>query len=521
MATCISLKGSTECPAWNDSSISTSSRLYSDFPFMKKVANVTQFDQALSDYVKGSYINQKYVNYLGCQGANLTDTGDFYARYTTSSICSGLIQSSKNDCDLSDNESRPLCANTCALMATSEANILINPDLCPKRAGNYMTQIRSDFTVCALPADSLTVTCVSGSDNEPDECGYGSNLVGLCGFCGASSPNATDSCCINSNTATRCQNVNLPTPSATIPPIFTSTSSPSAGASSGLSGGQIAGAVIGAVAGFALLAALAALALLCWRRRRKARQDNVLNQPNPQRKGFASMQPSPNQQGFPPIPGGRVARMSALREAPSYSPGRSRTSGGLFGGGKYSDSDSEYYGASPGAMSKKIPPTAGKRTASLSSNSVLAGAGSDASPRSGMGAQYSSPEGVASGQSEQLSIFHDYYSTDDIHPGDTVAVLWAYQPRANDEFLLDRGEMVKVVGIWDDGWATGIKMPESAEEYDARHREQRDSGVSHGSHRRLASPSPIGEIKAFPLVCVCLPQHWRKIIDGGQEDEGL
>ncbi|KAJ1715264.1 SH3 domain protein [Aspergillus flavus] len=522
MATCISLKGSTQCPAWNGSSISTSSSLYTDFPFMQNVTSIKQFDQELSDYVKGSYVTQKYVDYLGCQGANLTDTDDFYARYTTSSICSGLVQSSKTDCDLSDNESRPLCADTCALMATSEATILLNPDLCPKRAGNYMSQVRSDFTVCALPADSLTVTCISGADNESDECGYGSNLVGLCGFCGASSPNSTDSCCINSNAATRCKDVTIPT-STTIPPIFTSTSSPTAGSSSGhLSGGQIAGAVIGTIAGVALLAALAALALICWRRKRRARNDNVLNQPNPQRKGFSPMQPTPGQQGFAPIPGGRVARMSALREAPSYSPGRSRNSAALFGVGKHSESsDSDYYGASPGAMSKKIPPTAGKRTASLSSNSALAGAGSDGSPRSGIGGQYSSPDGMASGQSEQLSSFHDYYSQDDIRPGDKVAVLWAYQPRAGDEFALDRGEMLKIVGIWDDGWATGIRVPESAEDYDARHREQRDSGVSNGSHRPIASPSPNGEIKAFPLVCVCLPQHWRKIIDGGQADDTL
>ncbi|THC99779.1 hypothetical protein EYZ11_000709 [Aspergillus tanneri] len=213
--------------------------------------------------------------------------------------------------------------------------------------------------------------------------------------------------------------------------------------------------------------------------------------------------------------------MSALREVSSSSPARSRTSAAFFGGAKYSDSsDSEGLGASPGAISKKIPPTAGKRHGSLSSSSAVAGAGSDNSPHSGTGAQHSSPEGMASGQSEQLSSFQDYYSQDDIHPGDRVAALWAYQPRANDEFALDRGDMLKIIGIWDDGWATGIRIPESAEDYDARRREQRDSGVSNGSHRPAASPAPVGEIKAFPLVCVCLPQHWRKIIDGGQNEDG-
>lgn len=408
-------------------------------------------------------------------------------------------------------------------MAESEESILVDPDRCPRRTSNYMDQIRSDFTVCAQPANALTVSCVPGSDNEPEECGFNSNLMGLCGYCGSSSPNSTDSCCVNADAETRCKDITVPYPTTTLHTIFTTTSNATAGgASDGLSGGQIAGVVVGSVAGFALLVALIAFGLIYWCRKRRGQQNSALNQPNPQRKGSPSMsQQSPT--GLAAIPGGRVARMSALREVPSASPARSRTSAAaFFGGAKYSDSsDSEGYGASPGAMSKKIPPTTGKRHGSLSSQSALAGAGSDTtSPRSGTIGQYSSPEGMTSGQSEQLSSFQDYYSQDDIHAGSKVAVLWAYQPRANDEFALDRGEMLKVIGIWDDGWATGIRVPESAEDYDARHREQRDSGVSNGSQRPMASPTPVGEIKAFPLVCVCLPQHWRKIIDGGQGDDG-
>lgn len=402
-------------------------------------------------------------------------------------------------------------------MAISEEAIVTDTNLCSEKASDYMSQIRSDFTICALPADSLTVTCITGAENEPKNCGYRSNLLGLCSYCASGSSNSTDSCCTDSNAATRCSNVTVP--SSTLPPIFTSTAaSNSTAGSNDLSGGQIAGIVIGSVAGFALLAALAVLALIYWRRRRRAENDSSLNQPNPQRKGSPSMQQDRSLHEFAAIPGGRVARMSALREVSSSSPARSRYSA-LFGGGKYSDTSDSDHGASPGAMSKKIPPTTGKRHGSLSSNSALAGAGTDSSPRSGTGGQYSSPDGLTSGQSEQLSAFQDYYSQDDIHPGDKVAVLWAYQPRAGDEFALDRGEMLKVIGIWDDGWATGIRIPETAEDHDARHREQRDSGVSNGSRRAATSPAPVGDIKAFPLVCVCLPQHWRKIIDGGQAED--
>lgn len=55
----------------------------------------------------------RYVDILGCHGVNLTNTDDYYARYTVSSICNGLVQSSKDDCNLSPENSRPLCADSC------------------------------------------------------------------------------------------------------------------------------------------------------------------------------------------------------------------------------------------------------------------------------------------------------------------------------------------------------------------------------------------------------------------------
>jgi hypothetical protein len=159
-----------------------------------------------------------------------------------------------------------------------------------------------------------------------------------------------------------------------------------------------------------------------------------------------------------------------------------------------------------------------RRHGSLSSHSVLGS--SAASPESGsdQARNFSSPDGVASGQSEQLQFFKDYYSQDDIHPNDTVATLWAYQPRAGDEFELERGDLLKVVGIWDDGWATGVRLTETAEQWEARKSEQRDSGVSNTSRRSKTDVD--SEIKAFPLVCVCLPQHWRKTIEGDSTDTG-
>ncbi|KAJ5619910.1 hypothetical protein N7510_003894 [Penicillium lagena] len=532
MSGCISLSGSTTCPAWDSASISTNPSLYGDFPFLENVSTLSQFDQALSSYLAGSYVTSKYVDLLGCEGLNSSALNDYYARYTTSVVCSGLVQSSKGYCGLTSDQSPPLCADTCALQAMGEQEIIVNSKLCTGTDKDYMSQIKADLAVCTGPLKSLTGSCVEGYANQQKNCGYASNTIGLCTYC--KSTNSSDSCCADANAGTRCQGVTIPTSTATLQPLNPSSSATSTAAAataggSGLSGGAIAGIVIGSVAAAAILCILIFFLWLCYRRRRRSQNDSGLNQPNPQRRGTPPMhmQQPDSPKGYNMVPGGRVTRMSALREIPSSSPAYSRTSGAMFGAAKYSDSsDSEAFGASPGAMSKRIPPVTGRRHGSLSSNSVLAGLESDSSPRSGTatattGNQYSSPEAVTSGQSEQLSYFRDYYSQDDIHPGDQVAVLWAYAPRAGDEFELDRGEMLKVIGIWDDGWATGVRLTERAEDYDVHHREQRDSGVSNGSQQRTGpSPAPSGEIKAFPLVCICLPQHWHKIIDGTpQEDE--
>ena len=189
--------------------------------------------------------------------------------------------------------------------------------------------------------------------------------------------------------------------------------------------------------------------------------------------------------------------MSALEvnssDSPSY--GNPMVGGVAEGSHKrYGDtSESEAYGETPESRRGVGPPTTGKRNGSLTSQSIL-GAGEDPNTEG----QSSSPEGVASGQSEQLPFFKDYYSEDDIHPNDKVATLWAYSPRAGDEFELERGDMLKVVGIWDDGWATGVRVKERAEDYVGKHKAQRDSGVSNGSGR-ADSPPPSGELKAFPV----------------------
>lgn len=315
-----------------------------------------------------------------------------------------------------------------------------------------------------------------------------------------------------------------------MPPLFPSSSAPAPSATSagagagagksgtGLSGGAIAGIVVGSLVGAALI--LAAVIVFCIqvRKRKQSSVGSILNTPSPTRQSAPGPAMSYHDGPAPAtiLPGARVARMSALEG--SSSSGHHSTRHGAIGA--YRENGDNAYESPDSGRSHNLGGNLPKREGSLSSHSALNVTSGHSSPHSGSDPErnFSSPEGVASGQSEQLQFFKDYYSQDDIHPNDTVATLWAYQPRANDEFELERGDMLKVVGIWDDGWATGVKVSETAEQWEARRQLQRDSGVSNGSRQsRVENES---EIKAFPLVCVCLPQHWRKTIEGDSTDTG-
>ncbi|KAK4651633.1 hypothetical protein QC762_601840 [Podospora pseudocomata] len=547
MAACISLQGSKACPAWQSASITTSNgRLNGIFRFLSFVSSTETFDQRLLTFVQSDYVQEKYQTLLGCGDFDLTNTTELYARFTTTVICNTIVQESIADCSLAPEDSRPVCAETCSQFAEAETYVVSDNTLCPNPGRNAKEQIRADFTDCSSPDNALSGrSCIQGIANEPENCGYGSSTIGLCWYCAKGGINSTDSCCYNSNAESRCAGVVLPsiTPTFVLP---TNTALPplneqNDAEKTGLGGGPIAGIVIGSIGGAALLA----LGIfLCWRRRRQrqgSQSGSVFNQPSPARKGPAvpqMAQPGTSGQpgvppGFEALPGGRIARMSALEghsaDAPSHHVGRDIATATSAGYSRRSDrrrgddhSSSDGFGSSPesdrgtGIGVLRPPPTALRRNGSLSSSSVL---NSD-EPHSPTSGGMSSPQGMASQQSEQLPFFRDYYSQDEIHPGDRVAVLWAYQPRAPDEFTLDRGHMLKVVGIWDDGWATGILLDERTEEWEARRNAQRDSGVSNTSGR-VASTSPPanGEIKAFPLVCVCLPEHWRRTIEGDGSTE--
>ncbi|KAI5363315.1 Putative SH3-like domain superfamily protein [Septoria linicola] len=514
---CIPLADSTACRAFGTASISTGSDLVGLFPFLSNVSDASSFDTGIAAYIAGDFTQLRYEQLIGCDNVQLDNTTDFYARYTTSVLCNAIIQNSIEPCGLSGSATRPLCADSCAEYAQSEQQIAAS-NICGTAGDNALTQIRADFTNCALPANSITGSCIKGVENQPNDCGFTENLSGLCSYCSASSPNSTDSCCVFSNTDNRCEGVQLPviaaeslapvtlTVSATATPGAATSGASSDNSNDGLSGGQIAGIVVGSILGALFLLGLIVVGCLLFKRRRDSSPvSSVFNQPAPARRqqemeyhdGTRDYQ---ERAGPAVLPGGRVARMSALES--------SGNSEYLYGMGRYSKDIS----AEENTPDSRLAPPP-KRSGSVSSGSQLGVDGAalqDTSPSSG--GDFTSPE--SHGQSEQLNFFKDYYSQDEIRAGDLVSTLWAYEPRAGDEFQLERGDMIKVIGIWDDGWATGVRVRQRAEDWRDDDKVQRDSGLSTAPASRDQDAAEDGEVKAFPLVCVCLPAHWRKTIEG-------
>lgn len=157
---CISLSGSTQCPGFNSSSISTSPQLTAQLyvfrpprklsvltcrsPFLAFVSNTQQFDDRLKVYTTSNYVQLKYVELLsrsrpstyfsfryqqllGCNNVDLKNTTNLYARYTTSVICNSIVQNSIRPCSLSGAKARPLCAETCVSGLGCHCSSILRP----------------------------------------------------------------------------------------------------------------------------------------------------------------------------------------------------------------------------------------------------------------------------------------------------------------------------------------------------------------------------------------------------------
>lgn len=58
---CISLAGSSQCPSFNASSISTGSSLVGLFPFLSSVTDTASFDTQLEQYISNGFAQTRYA----------------------------------------------------------------------------------------------------------------------------------------------------------------------------------------------------------------------------------------------------------------------------------------------------------------------------------------------------------------------------------------------------------------------------------------------------------------------------
>jgi len=273
------------------------------------------------------------------------------------------------------------------------------------------------------------------------------------------------------------------------------TAVPTTSRAHGLSGGQIAGIVVGAVLGALLLLGLLICLGLFMRRRKKEknlRQEMQYHRPRSLEPPIAPIASAPARQYQAPrqttsrLPGGgRIVGMTALERSAGDSP----FTGSSPSTNNHSSPESGLLSTTPRSAAISAIPTRRERSPQRYD-------GSSPTPIPGMaiaGNNNNSPEG--SQDSDQIESFKDYYSGDVIFTGDLVSVLWAYQPRAEDEFELERGMMLRIVGIWDDGWATAVMVNSKAEDWED------DVGVARSSARDsvVGGISDGGEVKAFPV----------------------
>jgi hypothetical protein len=146
---------------------------------------------------------------------------------------------------------------------------------------------------------------------------------------------------------------------------------------------------------------------------------------------------------------------------------------------------------------------------------------------------------TAASEAASVSTVVDPYSLLPIHQQSDVAALWTYTPRMEDEMALDRGDVIRIENLYDDGWALGRKLRTKIWDMVDESSTQRDSGIgpsqreSGSTARRVSSDLPpaeqdppstsrsdkgkerevpeMGSIRAFPMVCVCHRDAWGEV----------
>ncbi|KAK0544040.1 hypothetical protein OC846_006203 [Tilletia horrida] len=305
---CVSLKGSTACPAFQDAYVNPQN-LSKAWPWFTAVNDVQSFDEQFNLYFTDPtrYHATKFNRQLQC---NSTAAQNTTLQYQRTILCGQFSQISYSaQCNLAM-RANPImvCQDTCLQYAGTENGIVTNPQICTpddqlsvlQNSTRYFN-LNKDYVTCTnwtTLVSANNATCVEGITNEGN-CGWGPDVNNqLCAYCDPSGNQTVPACCYDAKTnLSQCSLFGYPgaasvRPTTSVAPtmasstgtsIPTSSSTSSNGAGAGptggnnsaqsngksYSGGQIAGIVIGCVVGALLLGLL--LGLLCFRRRNDRR----------------------------------------------------------------------------------------------------------------------------------------------------------------------------------------------------------------------------------------------------------
>ncbi|KTW26673.1 hypothetical protein T552_02682 [Pneumocystis carinii B80] len=549
---CISLSGSKSCPSFNTSSISTiaNNTLYS--PFLSLVSNVNEFDEQLESYIANHYTKDKYGNFYGCSMEDISDTHKFYARFTKTILCASVIQESIVACNLTAANSRPVCADTCAEWTSSEASILQH--YCTNRTlENDLSLIRFDFSVCTSPSASFSLECIKGKSNEPQSCGFGTNILELCQYCNSSFSNSIDTCCALSNLS-HCASLNysISVPSLTdlIPTFTTSTTSNTISSSSlptipinkqeknnaaKLSQKTISFIIIlSIVIIIIILSLLILLIILSFNKRRKIRNTmSKLNakQPfieeDPYKRNYLSLfrtENNSNTLNHSTIPIQRnydyfnraIITSTSEKELPS-----------INNQNKQFKSYKNSYNIANSNKNQKLyqnttPSLKFDSYKSLNHNTSQITENNSESINT-ITLKNSKSRPTSSIEQDRVAILpivmsmKDYYSDHQITRNTEVVALYIYEPKMPDEMILERGDIIHVVSVWDDGWCSGIKIGK-LDNFNTKNAFKNNIKCLQSTSKnisKLETEIQIDEltIKAFPLVCVCHKDSWKDVIE--------
>ncbi|KAG1459549.1 hypothetical protein G6F56_006140 [Rhizopus delemar] len=191
---CFSLGGSTTCAAFQDYYISLTG-LATQYPFLQNVTDIKTFDAGMQSFVTSPLL---YLAPLGCTNkANLASTIP-YARYSTTYLCSLLIQDASYSLPCNYNKSLsppPLCQQTCFDYMASVESLTNNTDTCPNLVQQASNMVNMNSSCVYWSGLNGTDNCMIGLANEPDNCGF-LDATGACSYCHT---NGTDTCCRSIN----------------------------------------------------------------------------------------------------------------------------------------------------------------------------------------------------------------------------------------------------------------------------------------------------------------------------------